>query len=45
MRLRFRRAQVLGIAAILALFFVAQYTFRDGGFEAHDNQAQAPAQR
>lgn len=45
MSLRVRRVQVLGIAAILVLFFVAQYTFRDGGFEAHDNEAQAPAQR
>jgi hypothetical protein len=40
MRLRIGRVQVLGIAAILAVFFVVQYASRDDGFAAHDNEAQ-----
>jgi hypothetical protein len=44
MPMRVGRVQVLGIAAILALFFVAEYAFRDS-FEAPRNQAQADARR
>jgi hypothetical protein len=45
MPLRVRRVQVLGIAAILALFFVAEYAFRDSFEVVPQSQAQASAQR